>query len=165
MSLIDIAIIIIIVVSLLIGLFRGFIREVLSLFSWLAALWVAYNYAVQGAALLEPYLDQPPLRVVAAFAVIFVIALLLISMASYLLYRLFSLTGISGVDRSLGTLFGLIRGVMIVALLILGAAFMDFTGQPWWKDSILVNYFSPVTAFIRSLMPADIAEFIPLGGG
>jgi len=163
MSLIDIAIIIIIIVSLLSGLFRGFIREVLSLISWITALWIAYNYAVQGAAFLEPYLE-PPLRFVAAFAVIFIVTLLLISMVSYLVHKLFSLTSITGIDRSLGTLFGIIRGVIVVALLILCAAFMDFTNQPCWKESILVNYFLPITEFIRSLIPDDIAKLISLGG-
>lgn len=160
MSVVDIAIVCVILISLFIGLFRGFIREVLSLFSWIASLWVAYTYATQGAAYLEPYIDQPPLRIVAAFAIIFIVALLLISIASYLVYRLLSITGITGIDRSLGTLFGLIRGIIIVALLILGSTFMDFTSQPWWQDSLLVNYFFPVTGFIRSLLPVELSEFV-----
>ncbi len=160
MSVVDIAIALVIVVSLFVGLFRGFIREVLSLFSWVASIWIAYTYAAQGAIYLEPYIDQPPLRAVAAFAGIFIISLIVISIISYLIYRLLSITGISGVDRSLGTLFGLVRGIVVVALLILGATFMDFTSQPWWQDSLLVNYFSPITEFIRSLLPADLADYI-----
>lgn len=163
MSIVDIAIIAIVVISLVVGLVRGFIREALSLFSWIAALWLAYNYATLGATYLEPYIDQPPLRVVAAFAGIFIVSLILISIASYLVYRLLSIAGITGVDRSLGTLFGLARGIIIVAILILGARFMDFTSQPWWQDSLLVSYFTPVTEFIRSLLPADLAEFVKPG--
>lgn len=160
MSVVDIAIIAIVVISLVVGLVRGFVREALSLFSWLAALWLAYNFASLGATYLETYIDQPPLRVVASFAGIFIVALILISIVSYLVYRLLSIAGISGVDRSLGTLFGLFRGVIIIAILILGARFMDFTSQPWWQDSLLVDYFTPVTEFIRSLLPADLAEYV-----
>jgi membrane protein required for colicin V production len=148
------------VISLLIGLFRGFIREILSLLSWLGALWLGYAYATLGASYLEPYITQPPLRVVVAFAAIFIVALIGFSIISYLLYRLLSIAGVSGVDRSLGMLFGLVRGFVIVALLILAATFMDFTSQPWWKDSLLVQYFIPVTDLIRSLLPSDIAEFV-----
>ena len=161
MSLVDIAIVAVLLISLLMGMFRGLVREVLALFSWLAALWVAYRYAVPGAEYLEPYLDQPQLRVVAAFALIFVVVLIVMSMISYLLSRLFSATGITGVDRSLGTLFGLVRGIVIVALLILGATFVDFTTQPWWKESLLVHHFDPATEFIKSLLPEDVAQHIP----
>jgi membrane protein required for colicin V production len=160
MSVVDIFIIVTVVISLLIGLFRGFIREILSLLSWLGALWLGYAYATLGASYLEPYITQPPLRVVVAFAAIFIVALIGFSIISYLLYRLLSIAGVSGVDRSLGMLFGLVRGFVIVALLILAATFMDFTSQPWWKDSLLVQYFIPVTDLIRSLLPSDIAEFV-----
>ena len=160
MSLVDIAIIVILIVSLLVGLFRGFIREILSLCSWLASLWLAYTYATWGAAYLEPYIDQPPLRIVVAFAGIFVVCLILISIVSYLIYRFLAVTGITGVDRSLGTLFGFVRGVVIVAFLILCATFMDFTSQTWWQDSMLVQYFDPVTEFIRSLLPNDLADYV-----
>ena len=160
MSIVDIAILIIVIVSLLIGLFRGFVREILSLVSWLGALWIAYTYATLGGSYLEPYIDQQPLRIVIAFAAIFVVALIAFSIISYLLYRILAVAGISGVDRSLGTLFGLVRGLVIVALLILAATFMDFTSQPWWQDSLLVEYFNPITEFIRTLLPSDLAEFV-----
>jgi membrane protein required for colicin V production len=160
MSVVDIVIIVIVVISLGIGLFRGFIREILSLCSWLGALWLGYVYATMGAAYLEPYISQPPLRVVVAFASIFVVALIGFSIVSYLLYRLLSIAGVSGVDRSLGMLFGLVRGFVIVSLLILASTFMDFTSQPWWTNSLLVQYFNPVTDMIRSLLPSDIAAFV-----
>lgn len=160
MSIVDIAIIVVIAISFLIGLFRGFIREILSLFSWLGAIWVAYQYVSQGAQYLEAYIAQPPLRIVVAFAGIFIIALISFSIISYLLYRLLSIAGVSGVDRSLGSLFGLIRGFVIVTLLILAANFMDFSSQPWWKDSLLVDYFKPLTDFVISLLPDNIVAFV-----
>lgn len=160
MNVVDITIVVIILISLFVGLFRGFIREVLSLFSWIAALWIAYAYAVAGAVYLQPYIDQTPLRVVTAFAGIFVVALILISILSYLIYRILSVAGISGVDRSLGMFFGLLRGIAIVAVLILAATFMNFVSLPWWQGSLLVDYFNPVTDFIQSLLPADIIAFI-----
>ena len=160
MNIIDIVIVAIIAISLFIGLFRGFIREVLSLLSWIIALWIAYAFAVVGAEYLQPYIDQPPLRIVAAFAGIFVVTLMLISIISHFIYKILSVTGVSGVDRSLGTLFGLARGIVIVAVLILSATFMDFTSQSWWQNSLLTIYFNPVTDFIQLMLPADLIEFV-----
>ena len=158
MSPVDIAIIVIILVSTLIGIFRGFIREVLSLASWIISIFFAWTFAELGAGYLEPYISQLPLRVAAAFVVIFIIALILLSIISYLLYKVIALAGIGGVDRSLGAVFGIARAVILIAALILGAVYMDFTTQPWWQGTKLVAYFAPVTDFMLSLMPADIVE-------
>ena len=159
MSFVDIAIVVILLVSVLIGLFRGFIREILSLISWIVAVWVAFVFAPEGAAYLEPYVSQPPLRVAGAFAGIFVVVLIAASIISYLLYRLLTIAGIGGIDRSLGLLFGFVRGIIVIAILILASIFMDFTTQPWWKTSILVQHFDPVVDFIRNLLPADVAQY------
>ncbi|MGI9317854.1 MAG: CvpA family protein [bacterium] len=158
MSPVDIAIIVILLVSTLIGIFRGFVREILSLAAWIVAVLVAWTFAEMGAVYLEPYISQPPLRVVAAFAGIFVVVLILLSIISYLIYKLFALAGITGVDRSLGGLFGIVRGIIVIALLILAGVYVDFAAQPWWQESRLVGYFAPVTDFLLSLMPQDIVE-------
>ena len=158
MSPVDIAIIVILLISTIIGIFRGFIREILSLASWLIALYVAWTFAEMGATYLEPYISQPPLRIVAAFAGIFIVVLILASIIGYVVYRLFALAGITGVDRSLGAVFGIARGVVIVAILILAAVYMDFATQPWWQGSRLVAYFTPITDFILSLLPPDAVE-------
>lgn len=160
MIIVDIAILAIIFVSLSMGLVRGFIREILSLFSWLVALWIAYTHATTGAGYLENHITELPFRVVIAFAGIFVISLILFSIVSHLLYRLLAIAGISGIDRSLGLLFGLLRGIVIVALLIVVAAFMDFTSKPWWQESLLVDYFNPVIELIRVALPADLADYM-----
>jgi len=148
MSPVDIVILVILSLSTLIGVFRGFIREVLSLASWIVALYVAWLFAAQGAVHLEPYIGQPALRIAAAFAGIFVIMLIAASILSYLLYRLLYISGISGMDRSLGAVFGIARGVVLVAAVILAAVYMDFAAQPWWQGSKLVVYFTPVTDFL-----------------
>ena len=159
MNLIDILIIAIIALSLAVGVFRGFIREVLSLASWIVALWAAYSFAGGAADLLVTYIAQPPIRVVVAFAVIFILALIAASLLGYLVYRLLSFGGISGIDRSLGLLFGVARGVVIVGLLVLAAIFMDLSNQTWWLESMLVGYFDPIADALRSLMPENLSGY------
>lgn len=162
MSPVDIVILVILSISTVIGVFRGFIREVLSLASWIIAVYVAWQFAVQGAVYLEPHISQPALRVAASFACIFVLMLIATSILSYMLYRFLYITGISGMDRSLGAVFGIARGVVLVAAVILAALYMDFAAQPWWQGSRLVVYFTPVTDFLLSLMPPDaVANFRP----
>lgn len=162
---VDLAIIFIVFFSLIIGLFRGFVREVLSLASWIVALWAAYRYAQAGAFFLATYIEQAPLRVGAAFAIIFVAVLLAASFLGNLLCRLLALGGVGGVDRSLGLLFGVGRGALIVGALILIAIFTDVATQPWWQRSLLVDHFTPVVDLLRSLMPPSQAtHFQPSGG-
>lgn len=158
MALVDIAIIVIIVVSVLVGIFRGFIRELLSLVSWVIAAWLAYRFAEPVSAWLAPYIEQPPLRIVAAFIALFLAVLLALSIISYLIHRTFSAVGIGGVDRSLGALFGVVRGVAIIALLVLAARFMAFTEHSWWTEARLVDYFNPLAEMLRSLLPPDLAS-------
>ncbi len=163
MNPVDIVILVILVISTLMGVYRGFVREALSLAAWVVAVYVAWQFAVPGAALLEDHISQISLRVAAAFAIIFVAVLIAVSILSFMLYRLFALTGISGLDRSLGAVFGITRGVILVAAAILAAVYMNFAAQPWWQGANLVMYFTPVTDFLLSLMPAEAVEnFRPL---
>ncbi len=155
MSPVDLVIFVIIAISTLMGVFRGFIREVLSLASWIIAVYLAWVFAVRGAMYLEAHISQAPLRIASSFAIIFVVVLILASILSFLLYRLFAATGISGMDRSLGAVFGFSRGVILVGALIVAAVYMNFAAQPWWHDARLVGYFTPVTELILSLMPPE----------
>ena len=159
MSLVDIAIVAVILISLSVGISRGFVREILSLASWVVALWAAYVYVGVGEALLAPYIAPPPLRAVASFVVIFVLALIVASLLGRLLIRLQPLGGISGLNRLLGMLFGIARGVVIVALLLLLAIFLELPSQSWWQESLLAHYFTPVADGLRELMSQDFAVY------
>ena len=160
MSIVDIAIIVIVIVSLLIGLYRGFIREFFSLVSWLLSLYVAWSFAGSAAVYLESYLEQPDFRVMVSFAGIFVVSLMVLSIISHFVQNLLAFAALIGVDRYLGMLFGITRGVIIVALMVMVGTFMDFASQPWWKTSLLAGYFSPVIDLIRELLPASLAQLV-----
>ncbi len=159
MSMVDIAIVGVILASLLVGISRGFVREVLSLTSWVVALWAAYMYVGIGEVLLAPYIAQPPLRAVASFVAIFVLVLIVASLLGNLISRLLSIGGLGGVNRTLGMLFGIGRGVIIVALLLLMSIFFELPFQPWWQEPFLVHYFMPVADILRELMPSDFAVY------
>jgi len=133
----------IIAASVLISLVRGFVREVLSIVVWVAAFWLALRYSDGLAARLEPFVGSPTIRLVAAFAGLFIITLLLGALLNYLAGQLVGRTGLSGTDRALGVVFGGLRGLAIVALLVLAAGLTAVPGERWWQESLLAGRLQP----------------------
>lgn len=158
MSIADLVIILIVLVSTIIGI-RGFIREVFSLAAWGVSLAGAYIGAEIGATYLEGFINEQSVQVGIAFAVIFLVLLVATSILSLIVTRVLSIGGVSGVDMPLGMVFGFGRGVIIVALLIMLGIFMDMTEQAWWESAVLVEYFNPVVDMLRSLMSADMSAY------
>jgi membrane protein required for colicin V production len=160
MAWIDIAIVALIILSAVLSLFRGFVKEALALASWLVALWVAMIFYTDLAAVLEPWLGEPSIRNIAAFTILFICVLLLGALVNYLISKLVIRTGLAGTDRLLGTLFGLVRGVVIVAILVLFAGLTPMPQDSWWQDSQLIGYFEELALWMRDYLPRDISDNI-----
>lgn len=130
-------------VSALISLMRGFVREVLSIVVWVAAFWVTLRFASSLAPYLDGYIDSPTLRLVIAFAGLFIGILVLGGLVNHLASKLVTSTGLGGTDRLLGMVFGGLRGVLIVGLLVLMAGLTSIPREHWWQDSVLASQFRP----------------------
>ena len=102
MAWIDIAILALIVLSAVLSLFRGFVKEALALASWLVALWVAMVFYENFAAVLAKWIAEPSLQKIVAFTVLFILVLLIGAAINYLAGKLVSKTGLAGTDRMLG---------------------------------------------------------------
>ena len=150
----------IVLVSAGISLWRGFVREALSMVALLLAFWVALRFGPGLAALLEPHIDQPSLRLIVAFAVLFVVTLLVGGLVNYLAAQLVKKSGLTGTDRMLGMLFGIGRGVAVVALLVLFAGLTPMPRDPWWKQSVFVPHAQQIALWIRDRLPPEVAENI-----
>ncbi len=138
----DWAIIAIFALSCVIGLIRGFVREALSLVIWICAALVAKLFGEQLSLYLIGHIETPSLRLMTAYAILFVSTLLLGAMLSYVISTLIRVTGLSGTDRLLGMIFGAIRAFIIVmAVLILLPGFLPVIEDSWWKESQLIPYF------------------------
>lgn len=160
MNWLDLVIIGIIFLSSIISVVRGFIREVLSLVSWIVAIWVALLFYTNLASLLVPYIDTHTLRLLAAFFVLFIVTLILGALVNHLISQLVERTGLTGTDRALGVVFGLIRGVAIVTILVMIGGLTPMPEDSWWQNALLIEHFERLAVWFTGLLPADIAEHI-----
>ena len=145
---IDLIIVGVVLLSGLISLVRGFVKEAMSLVIWVVAFAVAMNFKEPAAALLVNVIEQPSIRQLVAWGALFVATLLLGSMVNYLLGKLVSSTGLSGTDRMLGLVFGVFRGLLIVlALVIVLPSALPVDQDPWWQSSALIPIFQGFEAW------------------
>ncbi len=150
----DITIISIIALSAVLSLFRGFVREVLSLLAWVVAFWAAMAFWGHFAALLAPYLALEFARMVLAFLGVLIGVLLVFGIINFIVGRLLDSTGLSGPDRLLGALFGVLRGAAIVTVLVVLAGLTPLPGDPSWsQSSMLVGFQSAAQLAIAQLPP------------
>lgn len=156
----DYAILGIVTISLLVGVLRGFIKEVFSILVWAAAFVVAYRFAGDVAMLMEPHVSMPSARTAIGFIGLFIVVLIIGGLANYLLGRLVESTGLSGTDRLLGGLFGIGRGVALVVAAILVAGFTPIPADPWWKESRLIRSFMPLVDWSAEFLPDSVSEHL-----
>jgi membrane protein required for colicin V production len=152
----DIAILSVIGISAVISLFRGFVREVLSLVAWVLAFWVAISFTTQATGLLVDYIQIESVRYVVAFIGLFVGSLLLVGIINHLIAKIMDKTGLSGTDRMLGVVFGVVRGVAIVGLLVFLVGLTRVPRDPWWNESTLMGHFQELALIAICFLPPNI---------
>ena len=137
MSWIDYSIVAIGLASAAFGFWRGFVKEAIALVTWLIAIVLAW----QGSWLVEERLGEwsatPELRVWAARAIIFVAVLIAGGLLAWVMRALIRRTALSGTDRSLGAVFGLARGVLLIGLLAIVIDLTELETEPWWAGARL----------------------------
>lgn len=144
MNWIDFAILGVILLSTIISLIRGFIKEAISLAIWCCAFFIASQFYADLAVHLT-YFSDPLIRNGVAIAILFVITLIIGGLLNYLIAQLVQFSGLTGTDRALGAVFGALRGVLIVsALLFFLDTFTPSASAEWWQASILVPEFSVI---------------------
>lgn len=154
----DYIIIVIIAVSTVISLLRGFVRESLALAGWVLAVWVSLFYMHPMAIFIDPYLNLPPsILSLVSFALLFILTLIIAALVSNLIAALVDKTGLSGTDRAIGMLFGIARGIIIVGILVLLAGFTLVPQDPWWNESVLIPHFQQLAVMMKEFLPSHIA--------
>ncbi|MDX1569264.1 MAG: CvpA family protein [Xanthomonadales bacterium] len=160
---VDYIIVAVIIVSVVISLFRGLIREVTALAIWLAAFWVAFQFADDGARMLGDGFGVPSARLAIAFAVLFLVTLLLGAIAGLAVDKLVETTGLTGTDRFLGMFFGMLRALVMVTAIVMVAGLTPFPRDPWWQESVLIPRFQILAEWAETYMPPEVRSYLDFG--
>lgn len=154
----DYVLLAIVIVSSLVGLLRGLIREALSLVIWIAALWCAARYGSEAARVFGGVLDDALLRLWAGRVTLFVVVLFAGSVLAWIVTYFVRRSVITGTDRALGMLFGIARGAVVAGILVLALEAGGFAAEPWWQQSKLLPYAAAAGARLRDLAEQQLAD-------
>lgn len=148
----DFLILLVLLGSTLIGLLRGFVREAVSLVFWVVAIWAAWKLA----PLVEPHLGgllaDPRIAPWVGRLIVLVLILLLGWLVGMVLSYFTRSLGLGPLDRVIGLLFGILRGMVLVGLMIIGAELLQLDHEDWWNRSKLVPYGETVGDWLRAMV-------------
>jgi membrane protein required for colicin V production len=160
MTLFDIAVLVVVGLSVLLSVIRGLVREVLALSAWVVAFLAANVLSGQAARWMPEAIASEELRLLAAFLAIFVIVLLAVSTLALMASRLVKSAGLGLEDRLLGVVFGLARGLLVVMVVVLLAGLTTLPRQPVWRNAILSDPLEAFALDMKPWLPADLAKRI-----
>jgi membrane protein required for colicin V production len=158
MSWLDYAILGVLAVSVVWGIWRGFVREVISLAGWVLAFLAANAVAGPLGDALPTSISSPEVRVLVAFLIVFIFTLSIATVAGMLLSRLLKAAGLGGLDRTLGGLFGLARGVVILLALAVAAGLTMAPRHPLWKESVGAGMLTRTVLQLKPWLPPRLAD-------
>ncbi len=153
LSNIDYGLMILILGSGVISLCRGFVRELLSLITWLVAIWLALHFSGFFTTYLVPYVHSPSIRLLISILLVLVLTLLAGMLVSQACLYMVRFTGLSTLDRLVGFLFGTVRGAVIAVLLLVLATTVRWDQTPAWSSSVVIGQLQPAVTWAKQWLP------------
>jgi len=163
MTIFDFVVLIIFVVSVLLSIVRGIVRESLSLAGWVVAYMVAKIFAKDFMSVLPLSITDESLRMVISFTAIFLAVLIVMSMLTMLASALIRTVGLGSADRMLGALFGFARGLLVVLLLVLSAGLTTLPQEPFWQKALLSKPLETGVIMIMPWLPRGLSRRVNYG--
>ena len=160
MTLFDYTVVVIIGLSVLVSVVRGFTREAMSLAGWVVAFIAASAMSGIASGWFATLIKDDSLRVAAGFVLVFVVTLVLMSVAAIVASRLLKKAGLGLEDRLLGGFFGFARGLLIVLVLVLVSGLTALPRQPVWSDAILSPPLEALAAAMKPWLPQAVARYL-----
>ena len=151
----------VLLLSLLIGAWRGLVYEVLSLASWVAAFVLAQWFAPMVAEHLPMAGSSETIRYAAGFALVFIAAVFALSVLTWLISRLFQVPGLRPADRVLGAVFGALRGVVVLLATAVLVGMTPMQGDAWWKESVGGAWATATVKSLKPSLPQEFARYLP----
>lgn len=161
MPIIDIIIAVAILISVLVGLFRGFVREAISVAALLVAIWAALYFGPAVGDVSQSWLSSEELQKWFGRVLVFAVILSIGALLGWGLSKMIRWSALSGMDRFLGSAFGAARGVLLVAVAIIGAQYAGFDSEPWWSQSQLIPHLEVVSDWIKVIAPEGLDLIVP----
>lgn len=158
MTVFDLIVIAIVAVSVGISIWRGMVREVLALASWIGAFWIAKELAGFTATWLPDSVTNPGLRLMFAFIAVMLGSLLVFSLTGMMIVHLVKVAGLTAPDRMLGAAFGLLRGLLIAVTVVLLAGMTSAPREPYWRDALLSAPLEAAALWVKPWLPRDLAR-------
>lgn len=152
----------ILLISILVGLIRGAIREVLSLIGLAVAIYLAFTFSETiSNQYVSRFFEEPKISYLVSFILIILAAIFTIALINMFFSQLLRASGLSFVNRFMGLVFGAIRGVVICSIIVLVMSFVPgVTQKPWWKASAMVPILQSVTKLTMKYLPDNVSDYL-----
>ncbi|TXI70355.1 MAG: CvpA family protein [Limnohabitans sp.] len=152
----------ILLLSLVVGAWRGLVHELMSLAGWVAAFVLAQWLADDVARWLPVWREAAvQVRYALSFVLVFVASMLAAAVVSWLLGKVVSTAGLRPVDRSLGGIFGLARGLVVLLVLAVVVHLVGMRSEPWWRESHMTPVLELLLAGIKPVLPQTLQAYLP----
>ena len=161
MPIIDILIAVAIVISIVVGFVRGFVKEAISLAALLFAIWAALYFGPAVGDVSDSWLNSEELQMWFGRILIFTVILSIGGLLSWGISKLVRLSVLSGMDRLMGCLFGTVRGILLIAVFVIGGQFAGFDNDDWWEQSKLIPHVQVVADWIKVMAPQGLDIITP----
>jgi membrane protein required for colicin V production len=163
MTWLDWALIAVVGLSAVIGIWRGLVREVFALAGWVAAIAVAMLFAGEAANAIPVDFATPAVRTAVAFIALFLAILMAVSIVGLLFTRAVRAVGLGLADRTLGGVFGFARGALILLVLALAAGLTALPKQPFWREAKLAPPLETAAIAVKPYLPPALADKVRYG--
>lgn len=157
MTVVDVVVIFVICLSALFSLIRGFVKEAISLATWIIAIWIAATFAPRLAEVLPASLESEAVRQAVGFGVLFVLTLMVGALINMLVNQVVKKTGLSGADRIFGVIFGILRGGLIIVVFVVIGGMTPLPETDWWQASVLLQWFENAAIVLKEYIPEDLS--------
>ena len=146
-------------ISLLVGAWRGVVVEVVSVASWLAAFVLAQWFAPDAAARLPMAGAAEPVRYVAGFVLVFVATLFAGALIGFVVSKLLSAVGLGAINRLLGALFGVLRGVLLIFAATVVVGMTPWKSLPTWQESVGARWATAALGVLKPVLPQEFGKY------
>lgn len=160
MTIFDYLVLFVLICSIIISTLRGLVKEVLSLLSWIVAFIVANAYGEALAQMLPDMIPGETTRLIVGFIALFIGVRILMGLLAMAISEMVKISGLTLVDRGLGGLFGLARGLLIVLVTVLLCGMTGLPQQSFWKEALFSPLAETAAHTVKPFLPGDFSRHI-----